>query len=397
MIIRSYYLEKLLALRNAEYIKIITGIRRCGKSTLLKMLKNHLISQEHIAENRIIEINYEKFQFDELRNSRKLNEYIASKIISNELYYLFIDEIQELPQWPRIINGLRASGNIDIYVTGSNSRVFSGEHLTYISGRYTELKVFPLSFGEFKTFSNIEDNNSAFNDYLRIGSFPALAITDNEAQREAISSGLFDSIFSRDILLRGKIRDEGKFFRIAKFIGDGIGSQMSVNSIMNTLKSQGYKISAETIDNYITLMCKSFLLYSCERYDIRGKDILRTNGKLYMADLGLRNQLMGYKTGNIGHQIENLVYLELLRQGYEVYVGKLDNKEIDFIATQNNTKIYVQVAMTALDENTLIRELDPFYKIKDNYRKVLITADTIDLSRDGIEHINLYDFLSTIK
>ena len=397
MIIRSYYLEKLLALRNAEYIKIITGIRRCGKSTLLKMLKNHLISQEHIAENRIIEINYEKFQFDELRDGSKLHEYIASKIISNELYYLFIDEIQELPQWPRIINSLRASGNIDIYVTGSNSRVFSGEHLTYISGRYTELKVFPLSFGEFKTFSNIEDNSSAFNDYLRIGSFPALAITDNEAQREAISSGLFDSIFSRDILLRGKIRDEGKFFRIAKFIGDGIGSQMSVNSIMNTLKSQGYKISAETIDNYITLMCKSFLLYSCERYDIRDKDILRTNGKLYMADLGLRNQLMGYKTGNIGHQIENLVYLELLRQGYEVYVGKLDNKEIDFIATQNNTKIYVQVAMTALDENTHIRELDPFYKIKDNYRKILITADAIDLSRDGIEHINLYDFLSTIK
>lgn len=172
---------------------------------------------------------------------------------------------------------------------------------------------------------------------------------------------------------------------------------MSVNSIMNTLKSQGYKISAETIDNYITLMCKSFLLYSCERYDIWGKDILRTNGKLYMADLGLRNQLVGYKTGNIGHQIENLVYLELLRQGYEVYVGKLDNKEIDFIATQKSTKIYVQVAMTALDESTLTKWLDPFYKIKDNYRKILITADTIDLSRDGIEHINLYDFLSTIK
>ena len=397
MIIRNYYLEKLIALKNTEYIKIITGIRRCGKSTLLKMLKKHLISQEHIAENRIIEINYEKFQFDKLRDSRKLHEYITSQITSNELYYLFIDEIQELPQWPRIINSLRASGNIDIYVTGSNSRVFSGEHLTYISGRYTELKVFPLSFGEFKTFSNIEDNSNALNDYIRIGSFPALAITDNEAQREAISSGLFDSIFSRDILLRGKIRDEGKFFRIAKFIGDGIGSQMSVNSIMNTLKSQGYKISAETIDNYITLMCKSFLLYSCERYDIRGKDILRTNGKLYMADLGLRNQLVGYKTGNIGHQIENLVYIELLRQGYEVYVGKLDNKEIDFIATQNNTKIYVQVAMTALDENTLTRELDPFYKIKDNYRKILITADTIDLSRDGIEHINLYDFLSSIK
>ena len=308
-----------------------------------------------------------------------------------------MDEIQELPQWSRIINSLRASGNIDIYVTSSNCRVFLGEHLTYISGRYTELKIFPLSFGEFKTFSNIEDNSNAFNDYLRIGSFPALAITDNEAQREAISSGLFDSIFSRDILLRGKIRDEGKFFRIAKFIGDGIGCQLSVNSIMNTLKSQGYKISAETIDNYITLMCKSFLLYSCERYDIRGKDILRTNGKLYMADLGLRNQLVGYKTGNIGHQIENLVYLELLRQGCEVYVCKLDNKEIDFIATQNSTKIYVQVAMTGLDENTLTRELDPFYKIKDNYRKILITADTIDLSRDGIEHINLYDFLSTVK
>lgn len=397
MIKRDYYLDKILPVKDTEYVKIITGIRRCGKSSMLKLYKEYLLEQANVDNKHIIEINYEQFQFDELRDPKKLHAYIGKRVAGEGKYYLFVDEIQELLDWARVINSIRVSFNIDIYVTGSNSRVFAGEHLTYLSGRYVEIKMFPLSFGEFKKFRGVADNSSAFNEYLRVGSFPAIALASSEEQSEAISSGLFDSVFTRDILLRGKIKDEGRFFKVARFIADGVGSQLSANSIANTLKSQGYKISVDAVDNYISLMCKSYFLYSCNRYDIRGKEFLRSNSKLYVADTGLRNQLLGYKTGNIGHIVENLVFIELLRRGYDVSVGKLGDKEIDFVAIKGKEKIYIQVSLTALDENTLKRELAPFYLVKDNYRKILITADSIDLSVDGIEHINLYNFLSEIK
>lgn len=397
MIKRDYYLDKILPVKDTEYVKIITGIRRCGKSSMLKLYKEYLLEQANVDNKHIIEINYEQFQFDELRDPKKLHAYIGKRVAGEGKYYLFVDEIQELLDWARVINSIRVSFNIDIYVTGSNSRVFAGEHLTYLSGRYVEIKMFPLSFGEFKKFRGVADNSSAFNEYLRVGSFPAIALASSEEQSEAISSGLFDSVFTRDILLRGKIKDEGRFFKVARFIADGVGSKLSANSIANTLKSQGYKISVDAVDNYISLMCKSYFLYSCNRYDIRGKEFLRSNSKLYVADTGLRNQLLGYKTGNIGHIVENLVFIELLRRGYDVSVGKLGDKEIDFVAIKGKEKIYIQVSLTALDENTLKRELAPFYLVKDNYRKILITADSIDLSVDGIEHINLYNFLSEIK
>lgn len=397
MINRDYYLKKILPVKDTEYVKIITGIRRCGKSSMLKLYKAYLIEQCKVDISRIIEINYEQFKFDELRNPQRLHDYISQLIADEEKYYLFIDEIQELPEWARVVNSIRVTFNVDIYVTGSNSKVFAGEHLTYLSGRYVEIKMFPLSFGEFKKFRSLSDNANAFNEYMRLGSFPAIALASNEEQSEAISAGLFDSVFSRDILLRGKVKDEGRFFKVARFMADSIGSQLSINSIANTLKSQGYKISADAVENYISLMCKSYFLYSCNRYDIRGKEFLRSNGKYYVADTGLRNQLLGYKTGNIGRVVENLVYIELLRRGYDVNVGKLGDKEVDFVAVKGNERIYVQVSLTALDESTLKRELAPFYQIRDNYRKVLISADGIDLSVDGIEHVNLYDFLSEIK
>ncbi len=394
MIQRDYYVKQLIAAKDTDFIKIITGIRRAGKSTLLKLFQEYLKSQG-AADDHIIDISFEKFEFDALRRPEALHQYISEKIQGSGPYYLFIDEVQELEAWPRIINSLRASFPLDIYITGSNSRVFSGEYLTYITGRYVEIKVYPLSFKEFMEFRGAgeADKAAAFRDYLRLGSFPAVALAKDPALQDVIMDGLFDSIFSRDILLRGKVRNEGAFFKVAKFVFDNIGSPLSVSTIANTLKSQGHKISADTVDNYLMLMCHAFVLYQCERYDIRGKERLRTNGKYYLSDLGLRNELLGYKRNDLGHAVENLVYLEYKRRGYDVYVGKYNDLEIDFIAAKNEEKIYVQVALSALDENVLAREIRPFTLIHDKYPKLLITADTIDLSQETFTHQNLLDFL----
>ncbi len=394
MIQRDYYVKQLIAAKDTDFIKIITGIRRAGKSTLLKLFQEYLKSQG-VADDHIIDISFEKFEFDSLRRPEALHQYVSEKMKDAGPYYLFIDEVQELEAWPRIINSLRASFPLDIYITGSNSRVFSGEYLTYITGRYIEIKVYPLSFKEFMEFRGAgeADKDAAFRDYLRLGSFPAVALAKDPALQDVIMDGLFDSIFSRDILLRGKVRNEGAFFKVAKFVFDNIGSPLSVSTIANTLKSQGHKISADTVDNYLMLMCHAFVLYQCERYDIRGKERLRTNGKYYLSDLGLRNELLGYKRSDLGHAVENLVYLEYKRRGYDVYVGKYNDLEIDFIAAKNEEKIYVQVALSALDENVLAREIRPFTLIHDKYSKLLITADTIDLSQETFTHQNLLDFL----
>ena len=399
MLARDFYLNQIIKHKDTEFIKILTGIRRRGKSSLFLLYKDHLL-QYGITNEQIIEINYEKFQFDDLRQPQALHAYIQKQITDPEKkYYLFVDEVQELHEWAKVINSLRVSFPLDIYVTGSNSRIFSGEYLTYISGRYVEIKVFPLSFMEFMQFRNLrlEEKEPAFNEYLRIGSFPATALTINNELIESINAGLFDSIFSRDIILRGKLRDEGNFYKVAKFVLDNIGNQLSANAIANTLKSQGHRISVDAVDNYLTLMCNAFLLYQCERYDIRGKERLRTNGKYYVADVGLRNQLLGYRTGNMGHIIENIVFLELKRRGYEISVGKYNTLEIDFVAIKGPDKKYIQVALSALEETVLQRELAPFYEVKDNYPKLLITMDTLDLSQDGFEHLNLLDFLLNKK
>lgn len=395
MITRHFYLQQIEKAKDTDFVKIITGIRRCGKSTLLLLFKESLLKQQ-VPADHIIEINYEKFTFDALRNERALHQYLQEKIHTDgKKYYLLLDEVQELPQWAKVINSIRVSFPVDIYVTGSNSRIFSGEYLTYITGRYIEIKVYPLSFSEFLAFRSYSPAETAFafNEYLRIGSFPATALAASSELIESINVGLFDSIFSRDILLRGKIRDEGNFYKVAKFVLDNIGSPVSVSSIANALRSQGHRISADAVDNYLTLMCNAFLLYQCERYDIRGKERLRTNGKYYVADMGLRNQLIGYRTSNTVHIIENIVFLELKKRGFTINTGKYLDQEIDFIATKSDQKYYIQVAMTALDETTHAREFSPFYAIQDNYPKLLITMDTFDLSQEGFRHLNLFDFL----
>jgi hypothetical protein len=394
MINRKRYVDKLIQFRNNDFVKVITGVRRSGKSSLLVLFKKYLLDQG-VKESQIIEINYEKHSFDDLKEGQPLHNYIQEKVIGNERLYFLIDEVQELSEWAKVINSLRVSFNADIYVTGSNSRMFSGEHLTYLSGRYIEIKILPLSFREFLKFKSYDEQDSEehFNEYLRIGSFPAISLANQEELVEAILSGLFDSIFTRDIILRGKIRDEGAFYKVAKFIFENIGNNTSANAIKNTLVSHGHKITSDTVDNYLQLMCDAHMLYQCERYDIRGKERLKTNGKYYVVDMGLRNKLIGYRQGNLVHVIENIVYLQLLRLGYEVTVGKNMSYEVDFIAVKGLKKLYFQVSLTALDKNTYERELKSLLKIKDQYPKYLITMDKLDLSKDGITHIKLFDFL----
>lgn len=391
---REFYLEKLVQARDTDFVKVITGVRRSGKSFLLLLFKRYLLNQG-VDEKRIIEINYEKFEFDVLKSNEALHAYLGQRIQTGERYYLLIDEVQEVNEWAKAVNSIRAGFAIDIYVTGSNSRMFSGEHLSYLSGRYIEIKVFPLSFREFIDFRNSSDRDleKEFSEYLRIGSFPAVSLTMQEELIEAIISGLFDSIFSRDIVLRGRIRDEGVFYKVAKFVMENIGNPLSAHKIMNTLKSQGHKITTDTVDNYLKLMCDAYILYSCERYDIRGKERLKTNGKYYVVDTGLRNKLIGYRQGNLDHVVENIVFLHLLRQGYEVCVGKNGAVEVDFIAVKGDRKEYYQVSLSVLDETTLEREIKPFNTIQDHYPKYLITMDRMDMSIEGIIHWNLFDFL----
>lgn len=392
---RNIYLDKMIRAKDNEFVKIITGVRRSGKSSLLQLFAEYLAAQNVDAEH-IIEINYEKFEYSRLTQGEKLHEYLGQRITDQKTYYLLMDEVQEIEEWAKVINSIRVSYPVDLYVTGSNSRIFSGEYLTYLSGRYIEIPVYPLSLKEFADFRGYEDvqlPETYFNEYLRKGSFPAVSLTEDEELIETITAGLFDSIFSRDILLRGKIRDEGNFYKVAKFVFDNIGNSLSVNAVANTLKSQGHKISVDAVENYLKQMCNAYILYQCERYDIRGRERLRTNGKYYCVDMGLRNRLAGYQSGNMGHIIENLVYVELLRCGCQIYVGKFLDSEVDFIAVKGEQKAYIQVALSIADEKTAEREFAPFYGIRDNYPKYVISTDRLDMSKDGFIHLNLYEFL----
>jgi len=391
---RTRYIDKLIQYRDNDFVKVITGVRRSGKSSLLVLFKEYLL-QQGVEEKQIIEINYEKYIYDDLKNGQSLHNHIKDRVNDSRRMYFLIDEVQELSEWAKVINSLRVSFNADIYVTGSNSRMFSGEHLTYLSGRYIEIKILPLSFKEFLDFKSYDEKNAEehLNEYLLVGSFPAVSLANQQELIEAILSGLFDSIFTRDIILRGKIRDEGAFYKVAKFVFENIGNNTSANAIKNTMISHGHKITSDTVDNYLQLMCDAHMLYQCERYDIRGKERLKTNGKYYVVDTGLRNKLIGYRNGNLGHVIENIVYLQLLRLGYEVTVGKNMSYEVDFIAVKGTVKLYFQVSLTALDDNTYKREMNSLLKISDQYPKYLITMDKLDLSKDGIIHINLFDLL----
>ena len=395
-IVRKGYFEKLIGYRDKHIIKVIAGIRRCGKSTLLKMFEKYLLSQG-VEKKQIISINFEDFAYEELWNPRKLYEYIEERILSDKRMYLFLDEIQNVQDFQRVVDSFFIKENIDIYITGSNSHMLSGELATLLTGRYVQIEMLPFSFAEFVEVHKMEDNlERAYQKYIGTSSFPYVAqLTARNNQVDEYLKGIYDTIILKDIIGRKKITDPMMLESVMRFMADNIGNQLSTKKISDTMTSEGRKINVRTVESYINTFMESYIIYQAKRYDVKGKQYLKTLEKYYMVDVGLRNAMLG-STGNtdVGHILENVIYLELIRRGYKVYVGKVDNLEVDFVAKRGIEVKYIQVAATVREESTLERELKPLKKIKDNYPKYILTLDVdTEASYDGIIRMNALDYL----
>lgn len=393
---RPLYMKKILPMINTEFIKIITGVRRSGKSYLLLMIKDELL-KHGVEPEQIIYLNFENPEYFNILSFDKLYQYLKEKVNSNKKVYFLFDEIQEVSQWQKLINGLRVAYDSDIYITGSNASILSGELATYLTGRYVEIKVQPLTMNEYLNFKDYSDSaEKHFNDYLEYGGFPAVVLqTDNQLKNDVLK-GIFNSILLRDVTQRVTIKNPEALERITLFLLSNIGQLVNVNRIANTLRSSGLKISNNTIEGYLKLLEEAYLFYKVPRYDICGKEYLRGQGKYYVVDLGfVRSQLRRQGT-NRGAMIENLVFLKLLSEGYEVFVGKYDNKEIDFVAVNNNETVYLQVT-DHIPENSK-RETDNLLHLATGYRKILITNSWNDVGEiDGIPVIHLIDFLTNFN
>ena len=396
MIVRETYLNKLRKYRDKKLIKAITGIRRCGKSTLMQLFQKHLI-ESGVEANQIIAINFEDFEYHDLLETKTLYAYLKEKISdSKKKYYVFLDEIQQVNNFERIMDSLYIKDNVDLYVTGSNAKLLSGELSTLLSGRYVEIMMLPLSFKEFVSAHSQPINfKEVYNRYIQYGSLPyVLELDEDEEIIRGYLEGVFNTVVLKDIVARKKIADVMMLDSVIRFLFDAVGSIISIKKISDTLTSSGRKISSHTVESYITGLVDSFVLYPVKRYDIKGKQHLKTLEKYYIADLGLRYLQLGNRGVDLGHLLENVVYLELLRRGYDVYIGKIDAYEIDFIAVSQKETLYYQVAFTVKDKETLERELRPLRAVSDHYPKYIITLDDdIEISYDGIRVINAIDFL----
>jgi len=395
MIKRNEYLEKLIGFKDKQLIKVITGIRRCGKSTLFELFQKYLI-ENGIEQNQIITINFENADFEELTDYKVLYNYLKEKLVENKKTYIFLDEIQNVKDFQKVVDSLYINKNVDLYITGSNAYFLSGELATLLSGRYVEIKMLPLSFKEFlSAFEDKTDILKKFQLYLEVGSFPYLFALNNDKKLiKDYLSGIYNTVILKDVVARKNISDVSMLESIIKFMFDNIGNITSSKKISNTMTTAGRKISSPTVENYLSALTDSFILYKVNRYDISGKQYLKTAEKYYVVDLGLKQLLLGSKKQNLGHNIENIVYFELLRRGYEVYIGKLRETEIDFIAIKDEKIEYYQVSQSVLDEDTLIRELKPLKSIKDHNQKFLLTLDNVPkINHNGIIQINLVDWL----
>ncbi|MDR1950728.1 MAG: ATP-binding protein [Bacteroidales bacterium] len=407
MIIREKYLEKLRNLRDVNVIKVVTGIRRSGKSTLFKQFQEELIASG-VKPKNIIHLNLEEIENAPLLNAYMLNDYIMKMIDKKQKNYVFLDEIQMVPEFERLADSLFVKDFIDLYITGSNAYFLSSDLATLLTGRYIEIKVMPFSFAEFVSGYDVGARHASplqknkfeiFNDYLQYGGFPEVlnllnADKANETNNYLLS--VYNTILEKDIMIRNKIRSKFDFENLARFMFDSIGNTVSPNSIANTMTSNGNKINKETVDNYLSHLLGSFIFYQADRYDIKGKKLLQTLGKFYAVDLGFLSAMFDRDTQvNKGHNLENIVYLELLRRGNTVNIGKADNSEIDFVVKTTGGNIeYIQVAWTTNDERTFEREMRPFELIKDYNKRILLTADIEPASTyKGIEKINVVDWL----
>ena len=395
MIQRIDYLEELKRWKDKDLIKVITGIRRCGKSTLFKLFINYL-KENNIKDDQIIYINLEDISYD-FKDYKELYNYINNKINLNQKYYIFLDEVQNVKFFQKAVDSLYIKKNVDVYITGSNAYLLSGELATLLSGRYIEIKMLPLSFKEYITAFDNNNYYQLFLDYMKNGGMPGSVNISKDSPNDVDKylDGIFSTIVYKDIISRNNITDKLLLESILKFIFDSIGSPISVKKISDTLTSRGLSTSNHTVENYLTAFLESFLIYKAERFDVKGKNLLARDYKFYTVDSGLRSYLLGKKSdSDMGHILENIVYLELLRRGYRVYVGKVDDLEIDFVAENRNGLKYYQVALTVRDENVLARELRALEKTKDHYPKTLLTLD-MDLEADynGITKINVIDWL----
>lgn len=393
MINRDNYLNKLIRFKDKELIKVVTGIRRCGKSTLFDLYINYLL-QNGVKEEQIIRLNLEDPVFYELDDYLKLYNYIKDKMKKDKMNYIFIDEVQNVKEFQKAVDGLYIQKNTDIYITGSNAYLLSGELATLLSGRYIEIKMLPLSFKEYRLALPDENIDRLYQKYISRGSFPYTLKLEDVDDIDMYIKGIYDSIVLKDIMARKNFQDMQMLQSIINFMLDNIGNLYSTNKIADTMTSNGRKISVHTVESYLTALTESFILYKATRYDVKGKQYLKTGDKYYVADLGLRYFLLGRKEQGRGHILENVVYLELSRRGYDVYIGKVDDCEVDFVAINSKGIEYYQVSETVRDENTLSRELRPLDMIKDHYPKYLLTMDLDpETSYNGIRKINVLDWL----
>ena len=397
---RELYIEKIKPFIDKDIIKVLTGIRRSGKSVMLKLIMEEL-KQNKIDEKQFININFENLINRELTTADKLHEYILKKASEiKKKCYIFLDEIQEVKDWEKCINSLRVNEeyDFDIYITGSNAKLLSGELSTYLAGRYVEFVIYPFSFKEFlETLKSIQQDIStreAFQKYVKFGGMPFLynLAFEEEASLQYLKD-IYSSIILKDITQRNKIRDTDLLERVISYLIMNVGNNFSATSISKFFKSENRKVSVETILNYIKAAEESFLIYRVSRDDLIGKKVLNVNEKYYIADHGMREAILGSNQRDINQIFENIIYLELLRKGYNVRVGKVDNLEVDFVCTKGNEKIYVQVAYLLASSETIEREFTSLEKIDDNYPKYVISMDEFDMSRNGIKHINIIEFL----
>lgn len=395
---RDMYLNQLIKFKDRPFIKVITGIRRSGKSTLLLLFEEYLI-KNNVHKNNIIRMNFESLELDEMRDYKELYSHLKSRISDGKSkYYLILDEIQQVDSWEKVVNSFLVDYNVDVYITGSNAYLLSSELSTLLSGRYVEIKMLPLSFKEYLDFIEFnpkENVTDKFNEYLRYGGLPTITdLLDNKDTIGPFLEGIYNTVLMKDVIERNEVRDAALLENILKFIAANVGNIVSTNKISSYLTSSGRKTSSETVDNYLKMLENAFIIYKANRFDLKGKMFLKTLEKYYMVDTGIRNKLTGLGDTDYGHILENVVFLELLRRGYEVSIGKIGTLEVDFVAVNENEKIYIQVSATILDESTRNRELKPLLDIKDNYPKYILTMDqTIYDNFSGIKIKNIIDFL----
>lgn len=392
MIERPYYLEFLKKLKDKQIIKVVTGIRRCGKSTLFELYKNYLLGQG-VSKDQIVSLNFENPKDMIFNDWKELYDYIDGKLISNKKNYIFLDEIQILDSFEKVVDGLFVNENVDLYITGLNSYMLSGELTTYLTGRYMQIHMLPLSFKEYLEYYGEDNELKKYDSYVQNGGFPYLLNLgeDKELIRNYLD-GIYNTVLMKDVVVRNNIKDVLMLDSVVKFIFDNIGQLVSTNKISNTLNSNNRRVSVNTVESYLSSLIDSYIVYKISRYDIKGKEYLKTGDKYYVCDLGLRNYLLG-GVRDYGSILENIIFLELKRRGYEIYVGKYDDLEVDFIIKNNDGIKYIQVALSVRDEKILDRELAPLYSIKDNYPKYLMTLDYDTVDYDGIRQISAIDFL----